>query len=404
MRSATSAPRTKARRSARRPTARNTTRSINGHFYWYQQEWSNQTHQCLQRLTFSGAEPTATFTSTAGAGNEMTFDATGSTAPGGVVQYRLAVQRWADGLSTPVETTTPTVSHVFPTNGPYKVALTVFAADGTSIGTARTIRVLPAVVTGAASPLTQTSATLNATVNPSGAEVSDCHFEYGPTEAYGSSATCTSSPGFGTSPVAVSAAISALAANIAYHYRIVATNPTGTSNGSDQTFKTLPNEPAAVTGAGSSVAQRTSTPPAARVVGSASNLSSLHAAVDLSTGVVTLTEAVGDPGTFSWLFTFQNGKFGVFAASTTKCRKGLIRLGGRCRPSRIVFAKGSKAVFAPGQVTFTVRPSASAIKALKNALSRKRGLRVAVRLTFRPWRGGAPVSHASSLTVRLKKR
>src|SRR5215472_8885462 len=24
---------------------------INGHFYWYQEEWSNQTHSCLQRLT-----------------------------------------------------------------------------------------------------------------------------------------------------------------------------------------------------------------------------------------------------------------------------------------------------------------------------------------------------------------
>ena len=146
---------------------------INGHFYWYQQEWSNQEHQCLQRLTFSGAEPTATFTSTAGAGTEMTFDATGSTAPGGVARYDWQFNDGEEGLSTPVETTTPTVSHVFPTNEPYVVALTVFAANGTSIGTARTIRVPPAVVTGSASSVTQTAATLNATVNPNGGEVSD---------------------------------------------------------------------------------------------------------------------------------------------------------------------------------------------------------------------------------------
>ena len=27
---------------------------INGHFYWYQEEWSNRTHSCLQRLTPAG--------------------------------------------------------------------------------------------------------------------------------------------------------------------------------------------------------------------------------------------------------------------------------------------------------------------------------------------------------------
>ncbi|HWX96422.1 MAG TPA: IPT/TIG domain-containing protein [Solirubrobacteraceae bacterium] len=124
---------------------------VNGHFYWYQQEWSNQTHQCLQRLTFSGEEPTATFTSTAGAGNEMSFDATGSTAPGGVARYNW---QFNDGLggspSTPTETTTPSVSHTFPAGGKYVVALTVFASDGTSIGTSRTLTVgkppTPAVV------------------------------------------------------------------------------------------------------------------------------------------------------------------------------------------------------------------------------------------------------------------
>jgi hypothetical protein len=211
---------------------------INGHFYWYQEEWSNQTTQCLQRLTFSGAEPTATFTSAAGAGNEMTFNATGSTAPGGVSRYDWQFND-GPGLSTPVETTTPTVSHLFSTKGQYLVALTVFASNGTSIGTARTIRVLPTVLTGAASALTQTSATLNATVNPNSGSVSDCHFEYGPTETYGSSTTCVPSPGSGSSAVSVSASIGGLAANATYHFRVSATNPGGTSKGLDQAFTTL---------------------------------------------------------------------------------------------------------------------------------------------------------------------
>jgi hypothetical protein len=111
---------------------------INGHLYSYQEEWSNQSNQCLQRLTFSGAEPTATFTGQAGAGDEMSFDAGGSTAPGGVARYNWQFND-RPGLGTPAESTAPTVSHTFPKAGTYLVALTVFAADGTGIGAASTI-------------------------------------------------------------------------------------------------------------------------------------------------------------------------------------------------------------------------------------------------------------------------
>jgi IPT/TIG domain-containing protein/PKD domain-containing protein len=113
---------------------------INGHRYWYQQEWSNQTDQCLQRLSFAGEEPTASFTATPGAGNSASFDAAASTAPAGVAQYNWQFND-GPGLSTPTETTTPTVSHTFPKSGSYVVALTIFAGDGTSIGTARTFTV-----------------------------------------------------------------------------------------------------------------------------------------------------------------------------------------------------------------------------------------------------------------------
>jgi hypothetical protein len=236
---------------------------INGRFYWYQQEWSNQGNQCLQRLTFSGAEPTATFTSKPGAGNEATFNATGSTAPGGVARYNWQFND-GPGVSAPVETTAPTVSHAFATKGPYVVALTVFAKDGTSIGTARTIEGgnvvgAPTVVTGAASAITQTSATLNATVNPNGGTVSECKFEYGTTTGYGQSASCASLPGSGTSPVAVSAPVTGLTANTTYHFRVSATNAGGTSTGSDETFKTLPNAPTVVTGAASAITQTSAT-------------------------------------------------------------------------------------------------------------------------------------------------
>src|SRR5262249_56232435 len=84
-----------------------------------------------------------------------------------------------------------------------------------------------------AGAITQTTATLNAMVNPNGNEVSSCTFEYGTTTAYGKTAPCTPAPGAGSSSVAVSAAISGLSANTTYHFRISATNGSGTATGRD---------------------------------------------------------------------------------------------------------------------------------------------------------------------------
>jgi hypothetical protein len=100
----------------------------------------------------------------------------------------------------------------------------------------------PAVLTEAASSIAQTSATLNAKVNPEGGEVSECVFEYGTSATYGSSLPCATSPKSGEAFVAESVALSGLTANTPYHYRIVAHNSGGTSFGEDQTFTTLRDE------------------------------------------------------------------------------------------------------------------------------------------------------------------
>ncbi len=147
-------------------------------------------------------------------------------------------------------------------NTTYHFRVVATNAGGTSEGSDQTFKTLPdapAVVTGAASAVTQTTATLSATVNPNGGEVSECEFEYGPTVSYGASVPCKPSPGAGGSAVEVSAALKGLSANSTYHFRVLARNAGGTSEGSDQTFKTLPNAPAVVTGAASAVAQTTAT-------------------------------------------------------------------------------------------------------------------------------------------------
>jgi hypothetical protein len=101
----------------------------------------------------------------------------------------------------------------------------------------------PSVIAQSASSLTQTSATLAATIDPGGAAVEACWFEYGEsTPGYGSFAYCTTKPGDGDSAVVVSATTGALQPNTTYHFRVyvrTATNAAHEVQGEDKSFATL---------------------------------------------------------------------------------------------------------------------------------------------------------------------
>ena len=103
----------------------------------------------------------------------------------------------------------------------------------------------PSVQAEGATAITETSTTLSAKVDPNGAQVDECVFEYGTTASYGSSAPCTPSPGGGQQTVTVSAAISDLVPSATYHFRVFASNVGGTSSSKDHSFETLP-EPSPV--------------------------------------------------------------------------------------------------------------------------------------------------------------
>jgi hypothetical protein len=96
----------------------------------------------------------------------------------------------------------------------------------------------PTVTAGAVTGLEATAATLTGTVNPNGGAVGSCRFEWGTTTAYGSSAPCTPAPGAGSSPVAVSAPASGLAAATTYRWRLSATNIFGTTRHAGKAFTT----------------------------------------------------------------------------------------------------------------------------------------------------------------------
>jgi len=113
---------------------------INGHLYWYQEEWSNRDQQCMQRLSPRDGRATAQFESRPQGGSIMTFDATQSTAPrGGVAYYSWQFNDNYNRAYSQLRTTNPSVFHTFPGSGLFVVALTVVGRDGTSIGTARVI-------------------------------------------------------------------------------------------------------------------------------------------------------------------------------------------------------------------------------------------------------------------------
>ena len=92
----------------------------------------------------------------------------------------------------------------------------------------------PVATTLPATAVTGVSATLNGTVNPNSL-ATDYHFEWGTTAAYGN-LTATTPAGSGTANIAVNAGISGLVGGTTYHFRVVATNTDGTTNGTDLTF------------------------------------------------------------------------------------------------------------------------------------------------------------------------
>ena len=106
----------------------------------------------------------------------------------------------------------------------------------TSVATLTTL-ILPVVTTGSATAVTQTGATLNGTVNPSGSNASAL-FSYGLTTSYGTQVAAGPPPGSGSSAVAVGASITGLTCGTTYHFRVAATSAAGTGLGSDATFAT----------------------------------------------------------------------------------------------------------------------------------------------------------------------
>ena len=94
----------------------------------------------------------------------------------------------------------------------------------------------PGVATGAATSVGARSAVVTGRVDPGG-ESTSWYVEYGATTAYGSR-TEARSAGNGTTAVDVTEQLRGLETGVAYHYRLVASNASGTTRGADASFQT----------------------------------------------------------------------------------------------------------------------------------------------------------------------
>lgn len=146
----------------------------------------------------------------------------------------------ATAVSTPVTGLT--------TGRTYHFRLVATSDAGTSRGADQTFvsSAAPTVTTKTATNVKDTSATLNGSVDPNGLATT-FYVEYGTSTSYGTK-TPAASAGSGTSTKNVSAAVTGLTGGTTYHFRLVATNATGTTNGADQTFTTS-GKPISQTGA-----------------------------------------------------------------------------------------------------------------------------------------------------------
>lgn len=104
--------------------------------------------------------------------------------------------------------------------------------------------IIPTVATAAATGVEAKGATLEGSVNPDGQQVTDCHFDYGTSSAYGQTAPCVpgaASIGSDSSDHTVTADLGGLLEpGTTYHFRLEASNANGTNFGEDLSFSTTP--------------------------------------------------------------------------------------------------------------------------------------------------------------------
>lgn len=348
--------------------------SINEDHYYLQSEWDNTTSTCLMQPALS-ASFTASPTS-GHVGTPVTLNSTGAD-PYGALSFTWSFGDGGTGAG-------PSPSHTYAAPGDYTVTMT--ATDGLTGAMTVSHKMIVNDVPTASFTISPSSAAARAAVSFDGS---------GSNDPDGSIASYAWSFGDGGSGSGAAPSHS-YATPGTYTATLTVTDIAGETNATSRQITVTAATGGSTTGGPATGGSTTV------VISRSSNFSAIATpTANAATGAITFRMSVSDPGMFRWILTFQNGKFGAFSARIAHCKTAQVKLNGKCRPAVIVFGAGDRAVIAPGTVTFTVKPSASATKALKRALHEKKGLPVAVTLSFQSSWGGSSVSHTQSLDVRL---
>jgi PKD repeat protein len=154
---------------------------INGHFYYYQMMWSNDQNQCLQHYSAPATMPTAEFNATRGTGLTMNFATAASGSP---AEFSWQFNDSAPGCTTTcndtIETTSPAISHTFPTAGIYDVGLAAFQPSGLAAPAGGIIQTgQSGLVPGFTDNVTGLTASFTGLGNISGQAVTNYLWEFG---------------------------------------------------------------------------------------------------------------------------------------------------------------------------------------------------------------------------------
>jgi plastocyanin len=261
-----------------------------------------------------------------------------------------------------------------------------YATNSTTLGGERTFTTAapsrPLVTSGRAAAVSESGATLNGTVDPGGAATS-YFFEYGPSASYGQQ-TAPQRAGEDGLNHPVSAALIGLTAATTYHFRLVAENGLGSSDGADETFTTAssPSLAPPFSPPGSTPATMSSTPlvaPLAAATPVASPSGSLLVGGSKALKLTAARHSFALRGSIDVGQAAAGGKLEValFAASGA--------LAGGKRPGEVLVGRSSRSSLKAGSVSFSVQLTAPA----RAALQRHKRLALKVRIVLKPAHGAA---------------